>query len=145
MGILVWTLVGLLLAALLVAGLGFSRLRALSHHVGSFESRLRFTTEAASGSASGRLWRSGFGVYRADRLVWWQSRSLAVRPTYEWLRGSFSVSGRVPLVCPGRPDLFLVHCRHGSEGFDLTMSPEAYSGLASWLESAPPSSRHFVV
>lgn len=141
MGILIWTLVGLLVAALLVAGLGFSRLRALSHHVGSFESRLRFTTDSVTGGP----WRSGFGVYRADRLVWWQSRSLSIRPTHEWLREQFSVTGRVPLDNAGRPDLFLVQCRYGSESFDLTMSPDAYSGLASWLESAPPSSRHFVV
>lgn len=141
MEILVWPLVGLLVAALLVAGLGFSRLRSLSHRVGSFESRLRFTTDSVTGGP----WRSGFGVYHADRLVWWQSRSLSVSPTHEWLRESFSVAGRMPLEHAGRLDLFLVQCRYGQATFDLTMSPEAYSGLASWLESAPPSSRHCVV
>lgn len=141
MGTLVWTLVGLFVALVLVAGLGFSRLRALSHHVGSFESRLRVT----STSATGGPWRSGFGVYRADRLVWWQSRSLSVGPRYEWLRERFSVAGRVPLDQAGHSDLYLVQCRYAHETFDLTMSAEAYSGLASWLESAPPSSRHLVV
>lgn len=141
MGIVAWAWVGLLVAVVLVIGLGFSRLRALSHHVGSFESRLRFTTDSAVGGP----WRSGFGVYRADRIVWWQSRSLAVRPHYEWSREDFHVTGRVPLDQAGRPDLYLVQCRHGEESFDLTMSPDAYSGLASWLESAPPSTRHLVV
>lgn len=141
MGILFWAPVGLLFAVLLVIGLGFSRLRALAHHVGSFESRLRFTTDSPVGGP----WRSGFGVYHADRLVWWQSRSLSVRHRYEWSRELFTVTGRVPLDQAGRPDLYLVQCRHGQESFDLTMSPEAYSGLASWLESALPNSRHLVV
>ena len=141
MGTLGWSVVWLLLAVLLLIALVFSRLRALAHHVGSFETRLRFTT----GSVTGGPWRSGFAVYRADRLVWWQSRSLSVKPRYEWSRESFRVTGRVPLDQAGLPDLFLVQCRHGHERFDLTMSPEAYSGLASWLESAPPSTRHFVV
>ena len=133
-------LAGLLFAVLLVIGLGFSRLRALAHHVGSFESRLRFT----AGTVTGSPWRSGFAVYRADRLAWWQSRSFSVRPRCEWSREFFTVTGRVPLDSAGQPDLFLVQCRHGQQSFDLTMSPDAYSGLASWLESAPPSTRHLV-
>ena len=141
MGILVWLPAGLLLAALAVVGLGFSRLRTLAHRVGSFECSLRFTTASATGGP----WRSGFGVYQADRIVWWQSRSLSVRARYSWHRDLFTVTGRVPLDHAGRPDLYLVQCRHGQESFDLTMSPEAYSGLASWVESAPPSPRPVVV
>ena len=30
------------------------------------------------------------------------------------------------------------------DAFDLLMSAEAYAGLASWLEAAPPAARHVI-
>lgn len=141
MGTLGWLLVAMLGIAVLVGVVGFSRLRALTTQVGSFEASLR----QRSTSDLSDPWVSGFGVYGRDRLVWWRTWSLAWTPKHEWVRERFSVTGRVPLDQAGRPDLYLVQCRYEEVSFDLTMSPGAYSGLASWLEAAPPSLRNVVV
>ncbi|ACZ20954.1 Protein of unknown function (DUF2550) [Sanguibacter keddieii DSM 10542] len=141
MGTLLVVLAGLLLAAVLGAALVFSRLRALSGHIGSFEASLRLRTDDVAGGP----WSSGFGVYRADRLVWWRARSLWPAPKHEWLRDDLVVTGRVPLDQAGQPDLYLVQCRYREMVFDLTMSSGAYAGLASWIEAAPPNIRHYVV
>ncbi|WP_307844256.1 DUF2550 domain-containing protein [Sanguibacter suaedae] len=141
MDILLWSLGALLVGVLLVAVAGFLRLRALSGYIGSFESSVRLTGPTAKPDR----WRSGFAVYRADRLVWWRARSLRGRPRHEWSRELFVITGRVPLDQAGQPDLYLVQCRCAGQAFDLTMSSGAYSGLASWLESAPPNVRNVVV
>lgn len=132
------TLVGV--AACLVAGslavaLGLlaSRLRTLSGRVGSF------TCGARPGSAPGGPWVAGIAQYGAGRLDWWRSWSLSPRPARTWLRSEFEVTDRLPLSGAGRPDLYLVRCRHLDVAFELAMSPEAYAGLTSWLEASPPS------
>lgn len=141
MGTLGWSVAVTLVVAMLVIVIGFSRLRALTTHVGSFEAALRDRTT----SDTAERWVSGFGVYGHDTLVWWRSWSLRWRPERRWDRHSFVVTARVPLDQAGRPDLFLVQCRCVDDVFDLTMSSGAYSGLASWLEAAPPSLRNVVV
>lgn len=140
MRILLWCVVGLLVAVLLVAAVGFSRLRAVSRIPSSFESALR-----ATGLDGSVAWHAGFAVYRDDRLVWWRSWSLRPRPQRQWLRERLSVEGRTPALTDLVTGLWLVHCRYEDVSFDLTMSDGAYAGFASWLESAPPNRRYPVV
>lgn len=140
MGTLEWPLAGLFVAVLLVATLGFSRLRLLSLHVGSIETRMRNRSDRPHGQS----WSSGFGVYHADRFDWWRSRSLWLAPKYSWHRDHFAVLGHDLLDAADSPVLLLVHCQYRDHYFDLVMTVEAYSGLASWTEAAPPSVRRQV-
>jgi len=113
--------------------MGASRLRTLSGRVGSFVCGAR--PEQPAGGA----WVAGIAQYGSGRLDWWRSWSLSPRPARSWLRTEFRVTGRVPLDGAGRPGLYLVRCQHLDTEFELTMSFEAYAGLTSWLEAAPPS------
>jgi len=113
--------------------LGASRLRTLSGRVGSFVCGA-YLAKSAGGAAA-----AGIAQYGAGRLDWWRSWSLALRPTRSWQRRELLVIGRERFVSPGRPDLYLVRCRYHGVDFALTMSPDAFAGLTSWLEAAPPS------
>jgi len=127
--------VGAMMLALMAVGtlaLGGSRLRTLSGRVGSFVCGARPAHPANSPAVA------GIAQYGAGRLDWWRSWSLDPRPAHSWQRTKFLVTGHEPLSVPGRPDLFLVQCQHLGVDFELTMAPEAYAGLTSWLESAPP-------
>ena len=37
-----------------------------------------------------------------------------------------------------QPGAMIVECRHDGVEIELAMSNDAYTGFASWLESAPP-------
>jgi hypothetical protein len=123
----------LVLALLVVGGLGVSRYRSLTHRVGSFRCSVR---------VRGR-WRRGIAHYGARHLYWWRLRSLAPRPLHVWPRRGTEVLDRTavdPGAAPGGP--YLVRCRFGDgEEIELVMTPEAYAGLTSWLEAAPPVAR----
>jgi hypothetical protein len=121
----------LALAVLVAAGLAFSRRHSLTRRVGSFACALR---------ARGR-WVPGIAHYGARHLYWWRLRSLAPRPEHVWPRGAIAVLER--RAASGRPDdaagPLLVRCRVGAgDEVELTMTREAYAGLTSWLEAAPP-------
>ncbi|MEP7764071.1 DUF2550 domain-containing protein [Sanguibacter sp. 25GB23B1] len=140
MRILLWCVVGLLVAVLALAAWGFSRLRAVSGQPGSFESAWR-----GAGLDVCTGWQAGFAVYQDDRLDWWRSWSLRPRPQRQWLREELAVISRSEITDPEAPDLWLVRCRCDDATFDLTMSDGAYAGFSSWLESAPPNRRYPVV
>ena len=125
---------GLVLIALVaVLVLGASRLTTLSGRVGSFVCGARPVEPA------GAIVVAGIAQYGAGRLDWWRAWSLSPRPARSWRRSELELIARSPLVVPGRPDLYLVQCRYQEVDFALTMSPEAYAGLTSWLEASPPS------
>jgi len=120
----------LVLAAVVVIGLGVSRWHTLTRRVGSFR------CSVVSGGRGVR----GIAHYGARHLYWWRLRSLAPRPEHVWPRGAIAVVERRP-AAPGG-DLrgpLLVRCEvGGGESVDLLMTAEAYAGLTSWLEAAPP-------
>lgn len=128
----------LVVAALVVLGLGLSRWSSLTRRVGSFRCALR---------VRGRLTR-GIAHYGARHLYWWRLRSLAPRPEQVWPRGGMDVLERTALdpAVVGGP--YLVRCRvagpRGDEELELVMTPEAYAGLTSWLEAAPPVAHHVI-
>lgn len=136
---LAWTALALLVAALLVVGLGVLRLRGLSRRVGSFPCQAR---GAGNPQAPFTLGIAHYGVGRID---WWRCWSLSLRPSRTWRRDALVVTGRVPLDHAGQHDQYLVRCRYDGVDFELTMSAGAYAGLASWLEAAPPGQRDLVL
>jgi len=132
--VIVAVVLGAVLVALIVVlVLGASRLTTLSGRVGSF------VCGARPVSPAGAVVVAGIAQYGAGRLDWWRAWSLSPRPARSWRRTELELIARSPLAVPGRADLYLVHCRYRGVDFALTMSPEAYAGLTSWLEAAPPS------
>ncbi len=120
------------LALLVLLGLGFSRWHSITRRVGSFSCTLR----------SGSRWVPGVAHYGARSLYWWRLWSLAPRPEHVWPRGGIDVLDRHPTDgSQGLTGPLLVRCRVDGEEVELVMSPEAYAGLTSWLEAAPPVAR----
>lgn len=128
----------LVVAALVVVGLGLSRWSSLTRRVGSFRCSLRVGTR----------WSRGIAHYGARHLYWWRLRSLAPRPGQVWPRAGMEVLERtaVDAAVVGGP--YLVRCRvpgpTGAQEVELLMTPEAYAGLTSWLEASPPVPHHVI-
>lgn len=131
---LVVVLVVLLL--LVPVGLGFSRWHSLTRRVGSFSCTLHQQSR----------WVQGVAHYGARSLYWWRLWSLAPRPEHVWPRGEIEVLDRHAADgSAGLSGPLLVRCRvGGGVEVDLVMSPEAYAGLTSWLEAAPPVARSVI-
>ena len=128
-------------AAVAVALLAFgtSRVRTLSRRVGSFECAFSRATDSTA------PWITGIGQYGAERLYWWRWWSLAPRPTRAWMRSGMTVLEQLPVAdARGYKAQVVVRCRTGDDVFDLLMSAEAYAGLASWLEAAPPAASRVI-
>jgi hypothetical protein len=135
------------LALLLVVLAALFTLRRLAIARGaSFDCSLRTGTADADplpgGAPGGGRWSIGVARYGSDRLEWFRIFSLSPRPARCFERDRFElVSQRVPSVPESRavlPGTTVVSARYDSGDVDLAMSPEAYTGLASWLEAAPP-------
>ena len=135
----VWVCLAILAIAALVVAAGASRLHRLSRRVGSFSCNAR----AAGNPAA--AFTLGIAHYAVGRIEWYRCWSLSLRPARTWLRDRLSVTGRVPVEQAGQADQYLVHCRYDDVDFELSMSPAAYAGLASWLEAAPPGRRDLVL
>jgi hypothetical protein len=133
----IWVLVAIIAAVALIVSAGVARTRMLSTRVGSFTCSTR-----ALGDAEFAI---GIAQYAEGRIDWYRSWSLSPWPARRWVRDRFHVLGRRPVEQPAFGDQFVVQCRHGDADFELMMSSSAYSGLASWLESAPPGRRDIVV
>jgi hypothetical protein len=124
----------LLLAAVVPLVMIGSRHTALRRRVGSFDCAVR---------ASGRpdAVSPGVAQYATGRLLWWQLRSLSLRPARVFSRSELVVLDR---QVTGRTDatgdvVLRVRCTHRGQPVELQMSRAACSGLVSWLEAAPRS------
>lgn len=126
----------LALLLVLAAALFTARRLSLTRSGGSFDCSVR----RHDGS-----WSLGVARYGTDRLDWFRVFSFALRPRQTWERGELSVLERRPVRGAEQtavlPQSVVVRLRHRDSDVDLAMSEDAYTGLASWLESAPPG-RH---
>lgn len=124
-------------ALLLLAGLVLFTVRriVLSRRLGSFDCSVRMVSEGGS-------WSVGVARYSRDRLDWFRVFSFSMRPSRSWERSRLEIVGqRVPVggeVLAVMPGVSVISCRYGAEELDLGMSAEAFTGLSSWTESAPP-------
>jgi len=128
------TALALLLVALATAFV--VRRQSLARRAASFDCSLR--------KPDGH-WSLGIARYGEDRIEWFRIFSFSFRPGSTWLRDEMvvldhrsTVGSEVTAVLP---QAVVVHCRHRGAELDLAMSDDAYTGLASWLESSPPG-RH---
>jgi hypothetical protein len=111
--------------------------------------RVSLTRRGASFDCSVRRpdghWSLGIARYGADHLDWFRIFSFSLRPREAWQRDALVVVER-RLTAGAEttsvlPQSVVVHCEHRGQRLDLAMSDDAYTGFASWLESAPPG-RH---
>jgi len=109
----------------------------LARGVGTFDCSLRRT-----GRRGGGGWALGVARYEADRLDWFQVLTVSPRPTRSLARERLVILDRHEpdeaysyAILPG---WVIVSCAYGTSMLELAMSEAAYSGLAAWLESAPP-------
>jgi hypothetical protein len=123
----------LLLAVLVAVVL---RRRRLTSRLGTFDCSVRQPRGAR------RRWALGVARYETDRLDWYRTFSLSPRPSCSYARRALDVTlfreaegNELAAVQPGA---MVVECRHEDVEIELAMSHDAYTGFASWLESAPP-------
>jgi hypothetical protein len=130
-------IVAALVALLVAAAIAFTARRlTVARRGASFDCSLR---------RSDGHWSLGVARYGNDRIEWFRVFSFSFRPLQTWLRDDLSVVGHRPTkgaeTTAVLPQAVVVRCRHRDDELDLAMSEDAYTGLASWIESAPPG-RH---
>ena len=112
------------------------RRRRLTSRLGTFDCSLR------QPRGSRRRWALGVARYETDRLDWYRTFSLSPRPSCSFARGALDVTlwrdAEGHELVAVQPGAIVVECRHAGGPIELAMSNDAYTGLASWLESAPP-------
>lgn len=117
---------------LVVLAVLVARRIVLSRTVGAFDCSLRRRQGA---------WIPGVARYADDRLDWFRLLDVSWRPSRSLSRSELTILGR---RSPDRldhlltPDWVLVRCRYESAMLELGMSEMDYTGLSTWLESAPP-------
>lgn len=125
------------IALLLVLGVVLFTVRrvVLARTIGSFDCSLRACSAPGS-------WTIGVARYGPNRLDWYRVFSLSPRPSRCFERDELQVvgirgpeAGEAFSVLPG---VSVVRLWHDGEDLDLAMAGDCYTGLASWLEAAPP-------
>ena len=127
-------LAAVLLLLVLASACLLVRRRQLARVAGSFD---------CSVSVGGRPWSSGVARYGRCRVEWWRLLSLSPLPQATWERDDLDVVERRWPQQPPTPvgtvaEAVIVRCAHRGAALDLAMSPDAYTGFASWLEARPP-------
>lgn len=132
--LLVVVLLVLLVVVLLVRG------RLLTRSGGSFDMSV---TRSPDAQVEG--WMHGIAVYGDAELRWFRTFSLSWRPRYRFTRGDVQVDGRREPVGDEthaiHPGHLIVGTENASGVRQFAMSPNALTGLLSWLESSPPGQR----
>jgi Protein of unknown function (DUF2550) len=125
----------LALLALLVALFVLRRV-LLARRLGAFDCSLRNVAGRGSG------WSLGVAHYSTSSLDWYRIFAVSLRPARSLERSSLVVLERRAPVGPEAyavlPDALIVRCQAAQSAVELAMSQAAYTGFASWLESAPP-------
>ncbi len=125
---------------LLVFGVGVfvGRRYVISRGVGTFECSMRRTDSHHVGGG----WMPGIARYERDRLDWFRVFTVSPKPSRSLVRARLMIlDHRVPQgseIYAVLPDWVIVRCGYDNHTLELAMSELAYSGLATWLESAPP-------
>jgi hypothetical protein len=131
-------LTALAVAILLLVAAFILRRFLLTRELGTFDCSLR---REGSGRTAGR-WVVGVARYESDRLDWFRIFTMSPRPGRSFARGRLVILDRRE---PEGPEVYsvlqgsvIVRCAYGASVLELAMSDPAYSGFATWLESAPP-------
>ncbi|MFD1507446.1 DUF2550 family protein [Georgenia yuyongxinii] len=104
------------------------RVRRIANRVGSFECALRRT--------GAKDWTSGIACYGAGRVYWYRLVSVRLTPSRTLARDELVVLARERR--PGAGHVIEARVSHRGEVLEIAMVREAFAGLVSWLEAAPP-------
>lgn len=123
----------LLLLGLLLGMVAFTvRRHLLTRTHGSFDCALR----------DGDGWTVGIARYGVDRVDWYRVFAIRLSPGRTFLRSSLEIVGRRDVAAGERnallPGSVVCMCRYEGRDLELALSMDAYMGLSSWTESAPP-------
>ncbi|MEZ0166318.1 DUF2550 domain-containing protein [Kineococcus sp. LSe6-4] len=119
------------------------RRRRLLARLGTFDCSIRQARGAR------RRWALGVAQYERDRLDWYRTFSLSPRPSCTYARRALAVTvfrdAEGLELAAVQPGAMIVECRLETgavagqgEEIEFAMGRDAYTGFASWLESAPP-------
>ena len=115
-----------------------ARRRWLARRGGLFDCSIRLNT-----TTPGTGWVLGVARYREDRLEWFRSFSLSLRPRLVFPRAQTRAGGqRTPdqiesVLLLDDQRVLQLDLADG-RGWEASMSNDALTGLLSWLEAAPP-------
>ncbi len=122
-----WFLVALALFLLLVVAAQAARVVAIRRPGGAVECCLR--------RAGDTRWRRGFAAYRTDRLYWFRSYGVRLRPDAVFDRQTLRPVARH--ARDGWPALVQFDTGAPGETLWLAMNSDALTGLMAWLEAGP--------
>lgn len=139
-----WLLVTSLVAVVVLAGLVVPivwlvvRRQWLSRRGVAFDCNLRLRT-----TVPGAGWVLGIARYRHDRLEWYRSFSISLRPRMVFPRRETTVGhqrspSEIEAVLLFDDQRIIELILGGGESWELSMSADALTGMLSWLEAAPP-------
>lgn len=84
-----------------------------------------------------RRWRTGILRLQPHELQWYPSFALTYRPSHRYSRSLFVIESHMRMRA--EETFVVVNVLHGEEHFTWAMSDDAFSGLVSWIDAAPPS------
>lgn len=124
---------GLLFLVLLVGLVGFTvRRHLLTRTHGSFDCALR----------DGTGWGVGIARYGPDRINWYRVFAVRLAPARTFRRNALEIVGRRDVADSERnallPGSVVCVCRYEGRELEFALSMDAYMGLSSWTEAAPP-------
>lgn len=87
-------------------------------------------------------WSYGVGRYNGGELRWYRAIGIGTRPTRVFRRSELTLlAHRRPTTeeLKSLPEnLVIVECTNGATGLVMALGESAFTGFASWLESASP-------
>lgn len=123
-----WLWVGLASAVVLAGAWFLARLRRISSVASSFDCIVK----------TGNKWVDGRAMYTMGALTWYPIAAMSLRPALVWPRDAIDIT-QVEHADSG---MVIITLQSPEGAFQLCMELQAYAGVRSWLESAPPSPAH---
>lgn len=100
-------------------------------------SRLPGALQCSYHKLGSRRWRTGILRLQPHELQWYPTFALTYRPSKRYARGKFEIESHLRMRA--EETFVVVNICHGEEHFTWAMSDDAFSGLVSWIDAAPPS------
>lgn len=127
-----WILIVAVLAPVLYLAVQATRRMAIRRPGGAVECSLRQDGD--------ERWRRGVAAYRTDRLYWFSSRGVGLRPDAAFDRRGMQLVARHDGDEAGGGQPVVVRFETGADGAPvvwLAMSKDALTGMLAWLEAGP--------
>jgi Protein of unknown function (DUF2550) len=126
-----WVLIAAVLVPALYLAVQATRLMAIRRPGGAVVCSLRQDGE--------ERWRRGVVAYRTDRLYWFRSRGVGLRPDAAFERRGMQLVARHDDGEADAGQTVVVRFETGADGDPvwLAMSSDALTGMLAWLEAGP--------